>query len=145
MVSGAPLRVGLQSADERVPAHSVHLRAQLLLQVLGGQRGIPVLFTDLAIFLLISRSVQTWHAPIGCALLKVWLKQCNDDSETFNWISAYTKDCPKCKVNYFLEFAQFPHLTYIFTPYSFIKILSDGHREERRLQSHELPDDFLQA
>ena len=40
---------------------------------------------------------ETWHAPIGCALLKVWLKQCNDDSETFNWISAYTKDCPKCK------------------------------------------------
>lgn len=41
--------------------------------------------------------LQPWHAPVGCALLKIWLKQCSDDSETYNWINAFTKDCPKCK------------------------------------------------
>ena len=29
----------------------------------------------------------------------MWLKKCEDDSETANWINANTKDCPKCKVN----------------------------------------------
>ena len=24
------------------------------------------------------------------------MKKCSDDSETFNWISAHTKECPKC-------------------------------------------------
>lgn len=26
-----------------------------------------------------------------------WLQKCKDDSETANWISAHTKDCPKCQ------------------------------------------------
>ena len=26
----------------------------------------------------------------------MWIKKCNDDSETCNWISANTKECPKC-------------------------------------------------
>ncbi|KAK2547797.1 E3 ubiquitin-protein ligase arih1 [Acropora cervicornis] len=30
--------------------------------------------------------------------LKKWIKKCNDDSETSNWISANTKECPKCHV-----------------------------------------------
>lgn len=29
--------------------------------------------------------------------MKAWIKKCQDDSETSNWISANTKDCPKCK------------------------------------------------
>src|SRR5690348_2365825 len=29
-------------------------------------------------------------------MLKKWLKKCADDSETSNWISSNTKDCPKC-------------------------------------------------
>ncbi|UQC80887.1 IBR domain-containing protein [Colletotrichum lupini] len=29
-------------------------------------------------------------------LVKRWLKKCADDSETANWISANTKECPKC-------------------------------------------------
>lgn len=40
----------------------------------------------------------SWHAPVKCSLLKLWTKKCDDDSETSNWISANTKECPKCKV-----------------------------------------------
>ena len=31
-----------------------------------------------------------------CHLIKKWIKKCDDDSETSNWISANTKECPKC-------------------------------------------------
>lgn len=36
------------------------------------------------------------HQPAPCYLVKKWLKKCADDSETANWISANTKECPKC-------------------------------------------------
>eukprot|EP01121_Diplochlamys_sp_Union-15-3_P007654 TRINITY_DN1960_c0_g2_i1.p1 TRINITY_DN1960_c0_g2~~TRINITY_DN1960_c0_g2_i1.p1 ORF type:complete len:581 (+),score=118.51 TRINITY_DN1960_c0_g2_i1:48-1745(+) len=36
------------------------------------------------------------HLPAGCAMMKEWTQKCKDDSETFNWLSANTKDCPKC-------------------------------------------------
>jgi len=36
------------------------------------------------------------HEPIRCDLVKKWIKKCKDDSETFNWISVNTKECPKC-------------------------------------------------
>ncbi|GAK64662.1 RING finger protein [Moesziomyces antarcticus] len=36
------------------------------------------------------------HAPAICPIAKLWLKKCEDDSETANWISANTKECPKC-------------------------------------------------
>ena len=36
------------------------------------------------------------HLPAPCSLVKQWLKKCEDDSETANWISANTKECPKC-------------------------------------------------
>jgi len=36
------------------------------------------------------------HQPAPCYLVKKWLKKCHDDSETANWISANTKECPKC-------------------------------------------------
>lgn len=36
------------------------------------------------------------HQPVICAIVKLWLKKCEDDSETANWISANTKECPKC-------------------------------------------------
>ena len=39
----------------------------------------------------------TWHDPLDCNMLKKWLKKCQDDSETANWIGANTKECPKCK------------------------------------------------
>ncbi|KAI9735861.1 MAG: hypothetical protein M1834_001326 [Cirrosporium novae-zelandiae] len=36
------------------------------------------------------------HQPAPCSLVRQWLKKCEDDSETANWISANTKECPKC-------------------------------------------------
>ncbi|KAI1946748.1 hypothetical protein LOZ57_003518 [Ophidiomyces ophidiicola] len=36
------------------------------------------------------------HQPAPCAVVRMWLKKCKDDSETANWISANTKECPKC-------------------------------------------------
>lgn len=36
------------------------------------------------------------HQPAPCGLVRKWLKKCADDSETANWISANTKECPKC-------------------------------------------------
>lgn len=36
------------------------------------------------------------HQPCPCSLVRKWLKKCEDDSETANWISANTKECPKC-------------------------------------------------
>ncbi|KAF1356252.1 hypothetical protein BDV97DRAFT_286539 [Delphinella strobiligena] len=36
------------------------------------------------------------HQPTPCVLVKKWLKKCEDDSETANWISANTKECPRC-------------------------------------------------
>ncbi|MCJ1398755.1 hypothetical protein MMC11_001956 [Xylographa trunciseda] len=36
------------------------------------------------------------HQPTPCGLVKKWIKKCEDDSETANWISANTKECPKC-------------------------------------------------
>ncbi|KAG6038902.1 hypothetical protein E4U41_003549 [Claviceps citrina] len=36
------------------------------------------------------------HQPAPCELVKRWLKKCADDSETANWISTNTKECPKC-------------------------------------------------
>ncbi|KAF1916079.1 hypothetical protein BDU57DRAFT_515941 [Ampelomyces quisqualis] len=38
----------------------------------------------------------TNHQPAPCSLVKRWLKKCEDDSETANWISANTKECPRC-------------------------------------------------
>ncbi|KNE57025.1 hypothetical protein AMAG_02785 [Allomyces macrogynus ATCC 38327] len=37
------------------------------------------------------------HQPCVCSLVKIWMKKCQDDSETANWISANTKECPKCQ------------------------------------------------
>ncbi|KAI9676896.1 MAG: hypothetical protein M1817_006735 [Caeruleum heppii] len=36
------------------------------------------------------------HQPAPCPLVRMWLKKCEDDSETANWISANTKECPIC-------------------------------------------------
>ncbi|ESN94505.1 hypothetical protein HELRODRAFT_69165 [Helobdella robusta] len=39
-----------------------------------------------------------YHAPTDCDTIKKWLTKCADDSETANYISAHTKDCPECHV-----------------------------------------------
>lgn len=41
---------------------------------------------------------ENWHDPVQCRWLKKWIKKCDDDSETSNWIAANTKECPKCSV-----------------------------------------------
>jgi len=38
------------------------------------------------------------HAPASCEQVKLWLKKCNDDSETGHWLGANTRDCPRCTV-----------------------------------------------
>ncbi|OXU30621.1 hypothetical protein TSAR_002465 [Trichomalopsis sarcophagae] len=40
---------------------------------------------------------ENWHDPVQCDILRKWIKKCNDDSETSNWIVANTKECIKCK------------------------------------------------
>jgi len=40
--------------------------------------------------------LQNWHDPVRCTFIQKWTKKCDDDSETFNWISANTKECPTC-------------------------------------------------
>ena len=32
-----------------------------------------------------------WHDPVQCKVLKLWIKKCDDDSETSNWLAANTK------------------------------------------------------
>jgi len=38
------------------------------------------------------------HVPASCDQVKLWLKKCNDDSETGHWFAANTRDCPRCSV-----------------------------------------------
>lgn len=44
------------------------------------------------------RCSAEYHAPTDCAVIRKWLVKCADDSETANYISANTKDCPKCNI-----------------------------------------------
>ncbi|KAK2509610.1 hypothetical protein MC885_002710 [Smutsia gigantea] len=41
---------------------------------------------------------QMYHAPTDCITIRKWLTKCADDSETANYISAHTKDCPACNI-----------------------------------------------
>ena len=34
---------------------------------------------------------EMWHDPVQCKWLKEWIKKCDDDSETSNWLVANTK------------------------------------------------------
>ena len=38
--------------------------------------------------------IDSDHRPVICAVAKLWLQKCQDDSETANWIKTNTKDCP---------------------------------------------------
>ena len=39
---------------------------------------------------------ENWHDPVKCKWLKMWIKKCDFDSETFHWMAANTKECRKC-------------------------------------------------
>ncbi|KAF9265860.1 hypothetical protein L218DRAFT_897748 [Marasmius fiardii PR-910] len=41
--------------------------------------------------------VETDHRPVVCAVARMWLKKCEDDSETANWIKSNTKECSQCQ------------------------------------------------
>ncbi|KAM7473051.1 hypothetical protein LguiA_011234 [Lonicera macranthoides] len=36
------------------------------------------------------------HSPCSCQIWELWTKKCKDESETVNWITVNTKNCPKC-------------------------------------------------
>lgn len=36
------------------------------------------------------------HLPCPCWLVEKWIRKCEDDSETANWIEANTQSCPRC-------------------------------------------------
>ncbi|KAL5558112.1 hypothetical protein UlMin_034323 [Ulmus minor] len=36
------------------------------------------------------------HSPCSCQMWELWMKKCQDESETVNWITVHTKPCPKC-------------------------------------------------
>ncbi|KAL4566306.1 hypothetical protein LXL04_030420 [Taraxacum kok-saghyz] len=36
------------------------------------------------------------HSPCSCEMWELWIKKCKDESETSNWITVNTKNCPKC-------------------------------------------------
>jgi len=42
-------------------------------------------------------SIDSDHRPVVCPAAKLWLKKCQDDSETANWIKTNTKECTKCQ------------------------------------------------
>ncbi|KDQ21454.1 hypothetical protein BOTBODRAFT_25896 [Botryobasidium botryosum FD-172 SS1] len=42
-------------------------------------------------------SLDQDHRPLICHVSKLWLKKCQDDSETANWIKSNTKECTKCQ------------------------------------------------
>ena len=44
------------------------------------------------------KCANSYHAPTDCETIRQWLNKCADDSETANYISAHTKDCPKCNI-----------------------------------------------
>jgi len=44
------------------------------------------------------KCANPYHAPTDCETIRRWLTKCADDSETANYISAHTKDCPKCNI-----------------------------------------------
>ena len=41
--------------------------------------------------------IESDHRPVICAVAKMWLKKCRDDSETANWIKSNTKECSHCQ------------------------------------------------
>lgn len=36
------------------------------------------------------------HNPTVCSVAQMWIQKCKDDSETVKWLSANTKECPRC-------------------------------------------------
>ncbi|KAJ3994649.1 hypothetical protein F5050DRAFT_448823 [Lentinula boryana] len=41
--------------------------------------------------------IESDHRPVICAVARLWMKKCEDDSETANWIKSNTKECSQCQ------------------------------------------------
>lgn len=41
--------------------------------------------------------IESDHRPLVCNVANLWIKKCQDDSETANWIKSNTKECSKCQ------------------------------------------------
>lgn len=41
--------------------------------------------------------IESDHRPLICNVANLWMKKCQDDSETANWIKSNTKECSKCQ------------------------------------------------
>ncbi|KAJ3782308.1 hypothetical protein GGU10DRAFT_408717 [Lentinula aff. detonsa] len=41
--------------------------------------------------------IKSDHCPVICAVARLWMKKCEDDSETANWIKSNTKECSQCQ------------------------------------------------
>ncbi|KAK6462799.1 hypothetical protein DFJ63DRAFT_319597 [Scheffersomyces coipomensis] len=39
------------------------------------------------------------HLPCPCFVVKLWIKKCQDDSETAHWMDANTHNCPRCETS----------------------------------------------
>lgn len=50
---------------------------------------------------------EEWHEPISCEVLKIWIKQSLEDTETYKWINSYTKG-----INLILHIAHFVYIIY---------------------------------
>ncbi|KIJ49526.1 hypothetical protein M422DRAFT_59265 [Sphaerobolus stellatus SS14] len=42
-------------------------------------------------------TIDSDHRPLVCPVARLWMKKCQDDSETANWIKSNTKECSKCQ------------------------------------------------
>ena len=42
-------------------------------------------------------TIESDHRPIVCGAARMWLKKCQDNSETANWIKSNTKECAVCQ------------------------------------------------
>jgi ariadne-1 len=74
-------------------------------------------------------SIDGDHRPVLCAIAKMWLKKCRDDSETANWIKSNTKECSKCQST----IEKNGGCKYVFHPFAHSDVLTDA-----RFQSHDL-------
>ncbi|GLG98788.1 RBR-type E3 ubiquitin transferase, partial [Gryllus bimaculatus] len=108
-VKSLPLRILslIHSVDQlcvtntsSLPSEITCVRILIFVSVLGqtvklwcGQRNLKQ-NVSYAIF----RCGTDYHAPTDCSTIKKWLTKCADDSETANYISAHTKDCPRCHI-----------------------------------------------
>ena len=75
-------------------------RGSLLLMAGGAALPCPPhALGSLPRFFASHRASMRLAALRSCESLAKWLVKCRDDSETYNWLVANTKACPKCQTS----------------------------------------------